>query len=154
MLDIVDAKTRSHMMSKIKSTGTRPEMIVRRYLHGCGYRYALHKKDLPGSPDLVLSKYKLVVFVHGCFWHRHNGCFYTSQPATRVDFWVKKFEVNVARDAKNISELKRLGWRVLIVWECGLKHSLERVFELHSIILGDQDFVEWPNRPVRILTAN
>jgi len=142
------------MMSKIKSTGTRPEMIVRKYLHGCGFRYALHKKNLPGSPDLVLSKYKLTIFVHGCFWHRHNGCFYTSNPATRTDFWVNKFEGNVIRDRKNVLELERLGWRVLIVWECGLKHSLERISEMRSIILDGSDYAEWPHKPVRTLKVN
>ncbi len=129
-MDVVDTATRSKMMSGIRGKDTKPEMQVRRFLHARGYRYRLHRTDLPGKPDLVLTALKTCVFVHGCFWHRHVGCRYASQPKTRVDFWDDKFKKNVARDLANIQELEDLGWRTLIVWECQLradKFALEKL---------------------------
>lgn len=118
MADIVDKATRSRMMSAIKGKDTKPEMMVRRFLHACGFRFRLHRKDLPGKPDIVLPKYKVVIFVHGCFWHRHKGCPKATTPATNVDRWKTKFDDNVARDARNQAALREAGWDVIVVWEC------------------------------------
>lgn len=124
-MDVVDAATRSRMMSSIRSANTKPEMIVRRYLHARGFRYRLHVRALPGSPDLVLPKYKVAVFVHGCFWHRHEGCRYATTPASNADRWKLKFDSNTARDARNASMLTAAGWRIIVVWECELKRDPE-----------------------------
>ncbi|UES52172.1 very short patch repair endonuclease [Roseibium aggregatum] len=121
MIDIVDKQTRSRMMAAIRGKDTKPEMILRRGLHAVGCRFRLHRKDLPGSPDLVFSKHDAVLFVHGCFWHRHTGCKYATTPATRPEFWAEKFKGNVDRDRRNQVALANLGWRVGIVWECSLK---------------------------------
>lgn len=121
MTDIVDKATRSRMMSGIRGRDTKPEVLVRKYLHAEGFRFRLHVQTLPGSPDLVLPRWKFVVFVHGCFWHRHPGCNYAYTPKSREDFWLGKFEKNVARDKAAISGLTEAGWRVAIVWECSLR---------------------------------
>lgn len=121
MADVVDKVTRSRMMAGIRGSDTAPEMIVRRGFHALGFRYRLHDRKLPGRPDLVLPRYRAVVFVNGCFWHRHEGCRYASTPATRPDFWAEKFRLNVARDRKNVTTLLASGWRVALVWECALK---------------------------------
>jgi DNA mismatch endonuclease (patch repair protein) len=105
-------------MSRIRSRDTGPERQVRSALHRAGYRFRLHRKDLPGRPDIVLPKYRTVVFVHGCFWHRHSRCRFAYTPKSRVAFWNAKFAANVARDRRNVRELKRLGWHVVNVWEC------------------------------------
>lgn len=120
MTDIVDRATRSRMMSGIGGRDTSPELIVRSHLHRAGLRFSLHARDLPGRPDLVLPKWNAVVFVHGCFWHRHPGCQFAATPKSNRAFWTTKFEANVARDERNIRELRRLGWRVRVVWECAL----------------------------------
>jgi len=109
------------MMSGIRGKDTRPELFVRRHLHGIGFRYSLHSKYLPGHPDIVLTKYPVAVFVHGCFWHRHTGCGLASTPATRARFWKNKFDANIARDRRNIEALISAGWRVIVIWECGVK---------------------------------
>ena len=121
MTDIVNAARRSEIMSRIKSRNTKPELIVRRIAHGLGFRFRLHRGDLPGSPDIVFPRYRTVVFVHGCFWHRHDGCRYAYRPKSRIQFWTNKFEENVARDARNEMALRNLGWRVLVIWECETK---------------------------------
>ena len=118
MADSLSKDKRSWNMSRIKGKDTKPELIVRSLLHKMGYRFRLHKKDLPGKPDIVLPKYKTVIFVHGCYWHRHKGCKYTYNPKTRVDFWQKKFKNNILRDKKNKIDLKKAGWKVFIIWEC------------------------------------
>ena len=105
-------------MTANRNKDTKPEMVVRRLLHRLGYRYRLHRKDLPGKPDLVFSSRKAVVEVRGCFWHRHANCRTDITPKTRSEFWASKFEANVARDGRNLKALERLGWRVLVVWEC------------------------------------
>lgn len=117
MADIVDKETRSRMMSGIRGKNTKPEMIVRRALHKAGYRYRLHAKDLPGKPDIVLPKYRTVIFVHGCFWHHHD-CKNFKWPKTREEFWRKKIEGNVKRDKRAYAALEALGWKVVIIWEC------------------------------------
>jgi len=109
------------MMSGIKGKNTRPELLVRKFLHAQGYRYRLHRKELPGKPDIVLPKLKVCIFVHGCFWHQHEACKYATIPKTRPEFWETKFRENKDRDKKASDALCRLGWTVLIVWECELK---------------------------------
>ncbi|MFG0865173.1 very short patch repair endonuclease [Pseudomonas sp. FYR_7] len=108
----------SRRMRAVKREHTSPELTVRRLLHALGLRFRLHKRALPGSPDIVLSKHRTVIFVHGCFWHRHPGCRYASVPKTRQEYWIPKFMANIERDARKASELEALGWRVLTVWEC------------------------------------
>jgi DNA mismatch endonuclease (patch repair protein) len=108
-------------MAAIRGKDTAPEVAVRRMLHGIGLRFRLHRKDLPGRPDIVLPKHRTVVLVHGCFWHRHEGCRYTTTPKTRQEFWLDKFRSNVLRDRRNQAILEQLGWRVLVVWECELR---------------------------------
>lgn len=117
MADVVSPEVRSRMMSGIRGKDTKPEMIVRRGLHGLGFRYRLHDKTLPGKPDLVFQKYRAVIFVHGCFWHMHD-CKHFKWPKTRPEFWRNKIERNVARDRSNVEALKQCGWRIAVVWEC------------------------------------
>lgn len=124
MADIVDKATRSRMMSGIRGKDTQPEMIVRRALHKAGYRFRLHRKDLPGKPDIVLPKYKTAIFVHGCFWHGHD-CKHFKWPKTRPEFWREKIGKNVERDRMAIAELEKLGWNVKVVWECEVKSFSE-----------------------------
>jgi DNA mismatch endonuclease, patch repair protein len=109
------------MMGGIRSRNTRPEMRLRQALHALGFRYRLHVKGLPGKPDLVLAKYRAVIFVHGCFWHRHPNCRLAATPASNAAFWAVKFASNVARDARHSEALIKTGWRVTTVWECGLR---------------------------------
>jgi DNA mismatch endonuclease, patch repair protein len=118
MTDIVDKATRSRMMSGIRGKNTKPEIAVRSYLHRKGFRFRLHRKDLPGKPDIVLPKYKLAIFVHGCFWHRHKNCKFAYTPKSNRAFWNRKFRENLARDTKNLKALSREGWRALVLWEC------------------------------------
>jgi DNA mismatch endonuclease (patch repair protein) len=119
-MDIVDRVTRSRMMAGIRGKDTKPELIVRSFLHHAGLRYRLHAK-LPGKPDLILPKYQTAVFVHGCFWHRHEGCRYATTPSSNSVFWKEKLVGNVNRDARVKQQLKKLGWRVLVIWSCQLK---------------------------------
>ncbi|TGY35759.1 very short patch repair endonuclease [Stenotrophomonas maltophilia] len=121
MADIVNSAKRSKMMSGIRRENTGPEWQVRRYLHAQGFRYSLHRRDLPGRPDITLSGYRSVVFVHGCFWHAHRACKYAKLPGTRADFWREKLEGNRARDERHVQQLLEGGWRVAVVWECALK---------------------------------
>ena len=110
-------------MSQIKGKNTKPEMLVRRFLHGNGYRYKLHDKSLPGKPDIVLPKYKTVIFVNGCFWHGHKNCKYYLVPKTRTEWWLNKINGNIANDTKAISSLKKEGWKIITIWECDLKSA-------------------------------
>lgn len=119
--DIVTSEHRSKIMSMIKGKNTKPEMLVRSVCHEMGFRYRLHRKDLPGTPDLVFPKLRLCIFVHGCFWHRHPGCKYAYTPKSRLEFWLPKLERNVERDVAAQKALQALGWRVAIVWECHTK---------------------------------
>lgn len=146
MPDVVDKATRSRMMAGIGSRDTVPELVLRRALHARGLRYRLHDRSLPGTPDMVFRRFGAVCFVHGCFWHRHIGCPYTTIPATRKEFWQAKFHANVSRDRRNQHHLIEAGWRVTIVWECELRkqggyqialrldrwlHGVERTFGAH-----------------------
>lgn len=115
------------MMASIRGKNTRPELLLRSAMFAAGFRYRLHVRGLPGSPDLVFPKYRAVLFVHGCFWHRHDNCRYTTSPKSNEDFWRVKFEGNVSRDARNVALLMEQGWRVAIVWECALKRSVDDV---------------------------
>lgn len=124
-MDTVDKDTRSKIMRSVPQKNTKPEIVLRKALHGMGFRYRLHDKRLPGRPDLVFPRYKTVIFVHGCFWHRH-GCKYTTTPSSREEFWNEKFKANVERDRNNVRELENSGWRVLTVWECQLKNGIDR----------------------------
>lgn len=143
MVDTVSAATRSRMMSGIRGKDTKPEMRVRTFLHRDGFRYVLHRKDLPGKPDLTLPKYRAVVFIHGCFWHAHTGCKYAAKPSTRPEFWAHKLGGNRARDARHILLLRQTGWRVAVVWECALRGSAETVLlGLSEFLRSDRSFVE------------
>ena len=128
------SEQRSRNMSAIKSKNTKPEITVRKLLHSMGYRFRLHKKDLPGSPDIVLPKYKTVIFVHGCFWHRHQNCKYASNPKTRREFWKKKFKENIERDKKTQEKLKNLGWKTKIVWECEIKKQDKLIKKIEDFL--------------------
>jgi DNA mismatch endonuclease, patch repair protein len=121
MTDIFTPEKRSEVMSRIRGSDTRPEMVVRRMAHAMGYRFRLHRRDLPGTPDLVFPGRRKVVFVHGCFWHRHEGCRNASRPKSRVEFWQAKFRANVDRDRRALAGLAELGWDVLVIWECETK---------------------------------
>lgn len=127
-MDTVDKATRSRIMALVGRRDTGPEMRLRLALHRMGFRYRLHDKRLPGSPDIVFPKFGAVVFVHGCFWHSH-GCRYSTKPATRQKFWQDKFAANRKRDTRKTNELKVNGWRVLVVWECALKARDEAIFQ-------------------------
>lgn len=130
MADTLTPEARSALMAKVRGRDTKPELIVRKTLHALGYRFRLQAKELPGRPDIVMRPRKKVIFVHGCFWHRHPGCRLASTPKTRTEFWQAKFEANVARDRRNVDALVADGWRVLVVWECQIKkdaHTLPAV---------------------------
>jgi DNA mismatch endonuclease (patch repair protein) len=121
--DVHDPETRSYNMSRIRGKDTKPEVKLRSLLHKAGFRFRIHDSRLPGKPDIVLPRYKSVIFVNGCFWHRHEGCRYCTTPATRKDFWDKKFSGTVERDRVKKQQLEETGWDVFIVWECELKHD-------------------------------
>ena len=121
MTDIVDSQRRSELMAGIRRHDTAPELAVRRIAHRMGLRFRLHRKGLPGRPDLVFPKHRLAVFVHGCFWHHHNGCPFAHIPKSRTTYWREKFDANAARDKRNEDDLSVLGWRVLVIWECEVK---------------------------------
>ncbi len=118
MADHLLPDARSRNMARVKGRDTKPEIIVRRLLHGLGYRFRLHRKDLPGRPDIVLPRHRAIVFVHGCFWHGHPGCRRAARPSTCREFWDRKIDGNIARDARDTASLESAGWRVLVVWEC------------------------------------
>jgi DNA mismatch endonuclease (patch repair protein) len=122
-MDILLPEQRSNLMSRIQSKDTGPEMKVRRMVHALGFRFRLHRRDLPGSPDLVFPSQHKVIFVHGCYWHRHQGCRYAYSPKSNTDFWQSKFEANVARDRRAASMLETLGWKVLVIWECEIQNE-------------------------------
>lgn len=119
-MDKLDAQRRSENMRRIRSKNTKPEVLLRSLLHQAGYRFRIHRKDLPGKPDIVFPSRRKVIFVHGCFWHQHSGCREGRLPGTRQDYWQPKLERNVQRDADAIEKLRELGWQVLTVWECEL----------------------------------
>ena len=136
MVDVVKPEVRSRMMSRIRGRNTRPELVLRKALHRDGFRFRLNVKGLPGSPDIVLPKWKTVLFVHGCYWHRHHGCPKATTPSSNVEFWTDKFRQNVERDARNIHDLLEAGWRVGVVWECAIGREPSR-----SLIKKVQEFI-------------
>lgn len=150
MPDIVDKSTRSQMMAGIRAKDTKPELIVRRHLHAAGYRFRLHRTDLPGTPDIVLPKYRTAILVHGCFWHRHTKCRLAYTPKTRPQYWAEKFAQNVARDRKNLLMLHQLGWNVVIVWECAVRNpDIDLSDHLVSAIESSRNIDEIPTSPLQ-----
>ena len=127
MTDIWTKAKRSKVMSNIRSKDTKPEKLVRTLLHNEGFRFRLHRKDLPGKPDITLPKYKSVIFVHGCFWHNHSKCIDGKIPKTNTAFWKNKISKNIERNENNIKNLKQLGWKVLIVWECEVENNINKI---------------------------
>jgi len=147
MIDIVDPGKRSEMMSGIRAKNTSPEILVRKILFSTGLRFRLHRRDLPGVPDIILPRYHVVIFVHGCFWHMHAGCRLARMPQSNVTFWRKKLEGNRERDQKNIRQLVDLGWRVLVVWECSTKSDAllgKLANEINSWLLSEEKTAEIP----------
>lgn len=131
------------MMSGIRGTNTKPELVVRRQLHASGFRFRLFAKDLPGRPDIVLPKWHVVIFVHGCFWHGHEGCRFFRIPKTRTEWWTAKIEANAARDARSVNLLRAAGWRVAIVWECALRaFPHQALADLEAFIRSDAFLLE------------
>lgn len=122
-------------MSQIKGKNTKPEMLVRKFLHARGFRYKLHDKTLPGKPDIVLRKHKTVIFIHGCFWHGHKDCKYFVVPKTRTDWWLQKINGNITNDEKAIDALKKDGWKIITIWECDLKHEKLKN-TLHTLLVN------------------
>ncbi len=125
MPDKLTPERRSWNMARIRSTDTAPEKAIRSILHSKGYRFRLHDKDLPGTPDIVLPKYRTIILVHGCFWHRHEGCKYAYMPKSNMEFWNQKFRENVERDTRKVRELQDIGWQVIIIWECEVPQILK-----------------------------
>lgn len=129
-MDIFSREKRSEVMSRVRSKDTRPELVVRRSLHRRGLRFRLHRHDLPGQPDIVFTSRRVVVFIHGCFWHRHPGCRRATMPASRVEFWKAKFDATVRRDAETLCALEAAGWTVLVIWECEIRpDALEALYQ-------------------------
>jgi DNA mismatch endonuclease (patch repair protein) len=137
VVDNVPVKKRSAIMAAVRAKNTGPELALRRIVHGMGYRYRLHAKELPGRPDLVFQPLKKVIFVHGCFWHRHDACRYATTPKSRTVFWQAKFATNVARDRRNVRDLKKTGWCVLTIWQCQLKSPNRIAKRAHEFLKTD-----------------
>lgn len=134
MADVHSKEVRSYNMSRIKAKNTKPEMLVRKFLHAQGFRYTLHDKKLPGKPDIVLPKYKTVIFVHGCFWHGHKNCKYATIPMTREEWWQSKLQKNKSNDIKGKRLLKKAGWNVVEIWQCKLKNPTKANKVLSKLI--------------------
>jgi DNA mismatch endonuclease (patch repair protein) len=148
MADVVSSETRSRMMSGIPGKNTKPEQMVRKALFAAGFRFRLHRRDLPGVPDVALPGSRVAIFVHGCFWHLHRECRYAKLPSTRPDFWKQKLEGNALRDSKNIEALLALGWRVFVVWECATRKKAAGLPEaLAAWIEGGETWGELPTGP-------
>jgi DNA mismatch endonuclease (patch repair protein) len=145
-VDKISTEGRSRIMAAIKSKDTKPELEVRRMLHKLGYRFRLHRKDLPGRPDIVLPKYKTVVLVHGCFWHQHSGCKIADRPKSRREYWDPKLDRNVARDRENEVKLMELGWSVLVVWECELQDKISLAARLKRHFAARTEFAGLPHQ--------
>ena len=142
MTDLISKEKRSYIMSMIKGKNTKPEIIVRKYLFHCGFRFRVNVKRLPGTPDIVLRKYKTAIFVNGCFWHGHEGCPEFRPPRTRVEWWTEKLNRNKARDARVREELRAMGWNTMVIWECQLKPK-ERQATLENVVrLLEKTYVE------------
>lgn len=136
-MDTMTAEQRSRRMSQVRSKDTKPELVVRRLAHGMGFRYRLHDDELPGHPDMVFPCRGKIIFVHGCFWHRHGKCKNTRWPKSRLDFWKPKLEGNRVRDIAIRRRLKKLGWEVLVIWECQLKNLEQTAEEIYVFLKGE-----------------
>lgn len=136
-MDRITGKHRSWNMSRIRNKNTKPEIRVRKKLHKLGYRFRLHRDDLPGCPDIVLPRHNTVIFVHGCYWHRHPGCKYSYTPKSRIEFWTRKFKENVKRDQQHQDKLSKLGWRVGVIWECESKDDQQLEVLIQDILSGN-----------------
>jgi DNA mismatch endonuclease (patch repair protein) len=136
MADRISKAHRSWNMSRIRGKDTKPEKLLRSALHRAGFRFRLHSGNLPGKPDIVLPKYRTVIFVHGCYWHRHSGCRHATTPKSNIDLWNGKFAATVERDLRNVADLEAAGWRVLIVWECEIEADLPRKVAEIKAFLG------------------
>ena len=134
MADTFTPEQRSAVMARVKNRNTTPEKVVRSLLHNMGYRFRLHRKDLPGSPDIVLPRYKTVIFVHGCFWHGHNGCRRGARPTSNTEFWNVKIDRNIERDHLAVRELEKTGWRVFTLWQCEMKDMGVLRDRLHTFL--------------------
>jgi DNA mismatch endonuclease (patch repair protein) len=146
-MDIVDSTTRSRMMAQIRSKDTKPEMEVRRFLHAVGFRYRLHDRKLAGRPDIVLPKYRTIIFIHGCFWHQHEGCKNAYTPKASKEKWEAKFIANKARDRRALASLEEMGWNIIVIWECGLRNRTRSVsldWLIEAIKQPARLYVEWP----------
>ena len=128
-MDTLSPSRRSYNMSRIRSKDTKPELVVRRHLHGLGFRFRLHSGKMPGHPDIVLPKWRTVIFINGCFWHRHEGCRRATTPKSNIEFWEAKFRRNVERDLRDQNALREAGWRVIVLWECEVKEKLATISE-------------------------
>lgn len=140
-MDTFSPEKRSDIMRNVRSANTLPELKVRSLLHNFGFRFRLHRSDLPGIPDIVLPKHRTVLFVHGCFWHRHPGCPRASTPAVKPDYWLPKFARTIERDRQNQEELRKRGWNVIVVWECELKNTLALKHRLEFEISGSTQYL-------------
>lgn len=139
-MDIWSKEKRSEVMSRIRGKNTNPEMILRSYLFKQGFRFRVHRKDLPGKPDIVLSKYNTIIFVHGCFWHYHKDCREGRIPSSNSKFWKEKLEKNIEKDKKHITALKLAGWKVVVIWECELEKSLEQTLNNLKNVLFEKSY--------------
>ena len=143
MADVHEPEVRSYNMSQIRGKNTKPEMLVRKFLHSNGFRYGLHNKSLPGKPDIVMRKYKTIIFIHGCFWHGHVGCKRFVLPKSNQSYWIPKIEANISRDNEICTQLRKSGWKIIIIWECELttlkrKKTLRRLVDEIKIIDYEQ----------------
>jgi len=148
MMDVHEPEVRSYNMSRIRGKDTKPEIIVRKYLHSKGLRFRLHDKSLPGRPDIVLKKYNTVIFIHGCFWHGHKNCKYFVIPKTRTEWWLEKINRNIANDNANYSKLKESGWNIITIWECELKPKTKEI-TLKNLITKLSNGPGQTNRTIR-----
>lgn len=150
MADIVDRSTRSRMMASIKGKNTAPERFVQEELEKRHIAFEVHSKELPGKPDITIPLYQVTIFVNGCFWHRHEGCFYATTPASHKEYWQNKLAETVRRDRRKRVQLEAQGWRVIVVWECGVKHCPSDFEEVIDAVEGETSMSEWPAHPPRI----
>jgi DNA mismatch endonuclease (patch repair protein) len=150
MVEKIAPATRSRMMASIRGKDTAPERAVRRMLHTLGFRFRIHRRDLPGNPDIVLPRHRLAILVHGCFWHRHPGCRFTTSPKTNAPFWQTKFKNNVRRDIEALGQLNEAGWRTLVVWECSVKADAEGNSKLPRLL---QQAIASQKRQIQIPNA-
>lgn len=151
MADIVDQKTRSRMMSRIRGTNTKPEILLRKALHAEGFRFRINVRGLPGTPDIVLARWNTAILVHGCFWHRHHGCPNATTPSSNSLFWRRKFAANIERDRRSLQKLDDLGWRTLTIWECAIGRKVSRplIEEVAAFVRGQNLMLSYKDDLIR-----